>query len=74
MSASYGKTGFDYREILLLLYYPRVVKMYVTDNDKETEVILQYNMNYTFFDAYLEKVVNEEYGYNFFIELLFAVS
>ena len=32
----------------------------------ETEVILQYKMNYTFFDAYLEKVVNEEYGYNFY--------
>ena len=66
MSASYGKTGFDYREILLLLYCPKGVRMYVTDNDKETEVILQYNMNYTFFDAYLEKVVNEEYGYNFY--------
>ena len=37
--------------------------MYVTDNDSETEVILQYKMNYTFFDAYLEKVVNEESGY-----------
>ena len=66
MSASYGKTGFDYREILLLLYCPKGVKMYVTDNDKETEVILQYNMKYTFFDAYLEKVVNEQYGYNFY--------
>ena len=44
MSASYGKTGFDYREILLLLYCPKGVKMYVTDSDKETEVILQYNM------------------------------
>ena len=66
MSASYGKTGFDYREILLLLYCPPGVKMYVTENDKETEVILQYKMNYTFFDAYLEKVVNEEYGYNFY--------
>ncbi len=66
MSASYGKTGFDYREILLLLYCPKGVKMYVTDNDKETEVILQYKMNYTFFDAYIEKVFNEEYGYNFY--------
>lgn len=66
MSASYGKTGFDYREILLLLYCPEGVRMYVTDNDDETEVILQYKMNYTFFDAYLEKVVNEEYGYNFY--------
>ncbi len=66
MSANYGKTGFDYREILLLLYCPKGVKMYVTDNDKETEVILQYKMNYTFFDAYIEKVFNEEYGYNFY--------
>ena len=66
MSASYGKTGFDYREILLLLYCPKGVRMYVTDNDNETEVILQYGMHYIFFDAYLERVVNEEYGYNFY--------
>lgn len=66
MSASYGKTVFDYREILLLLYCPSGIKMYVTDNDKETEVILQYKMHYTFFDAYLEKVINEEYGFNFY--------
>ena len=56
MSASYGKNAFSDREILLLLYCPFGIRMYVTDNDAETEVIFKNNMKYIFFDSYLEKV------------------
>lgn len=64
MSASYGKSGLSDREILLLLYCPFGIKMYVPDNDAETEVIFIDNMKYIFFDAYLEKVDFEGLNYN----------
>ena len=59
ISASYGKNGFSDREILLLLYCPFGIRMYVTDNDAETEVIFQRNMKYVFIDSYLERVYDE---------------
>jgi len=55
MSASYGKSVFFGREILLLLYWPFGIRMYVTDNDEETEVILSNEMKYVCFDCYLEE-------------------
>ena len=63
MSASYGKNGFSDREILLLLYTPCGIRMYVTDNDAETEVIFQNGMNYYFIDAYLEKVTDNDISF-----------
>ena len=59
MSASYGKHGFIDREVLLLIYCPFGIRMYVTDNDAETEVIFQNGMEYTFFDAFLEKQIEK---------------
>lgn len=59
MSASYGKNGFFDREVLLLLYCPFGIRMYVTDNDAETEVIFEDGMRYYFVDAYLESVKDE---------------
>ena len=59
MSASYGKNGFFDREVLLLLYTTCGIRMYVTDNDKETEVIFEDGMRYIFFDSYIEKVIDE---------------
>ena len=56
MSASYEKNGFSDREVLLLLYTPCGIRMYVTDNDAETEVIFLNGMRYYFVDAYLEQV------------------
>ena len=61
MSASYEKNGFSDREVLLLLYTPCGIRMYVTDNDAETEVIFQNGMEYTFFDAFLEKQIEKGY-------------
>jgi len=60
MSASYGKSGFFDREVLLLLYTTCGIRMYVTDNDKETEVIFEDGMRYIFFDSYIEKVTFED--------------
>ena len=60
MSASYGKNGFFNREVMLLLYTPCGIRMYVTDNDAETEVIFEDGMRYYFVDAYLEKVTNDD--------------
>ena len=60
MSASYGKHGFGEREILLLLYCPFGIRMYVTDNDAETEVIFENGMTYVFFDVYLEKEIKDK--------------
>lgn len=55
MSASYGRNVFSGRKILLLLYCPFGIRMYVTDNDEETEVILSNEMKYVCFDCYLEE-------------------
>ena len=60
MSTSYGKNGFFDREVLLLLYCPFGIRMYVTENDAETEVIFENGMRYIFFDAYLERVKDED--------------
>ena len=59
MSASYGINGFSDREVLLLLYCTFGIRMYVTDNDVETEVIFQNGMRYIFFDSYLEKIIED---------------
>ena len=56
MPTSYGKNAFSNRENLLLFYCPFVIKMYITDNEAETEVIFKNNMKYMFFNSYLEKV------------------
>ena len=63
MSASYGKCGFFDRDVLLLLYTPCGIKMYVTDNDAETEVIFENGMRYYFIDAYLEKVTDNNISF-----------
>ena len=63
MSASYGKCGFFDREVLLLLYTPCGIRMYVTDNDAETEVIFENGMRYYFVDAYLEKVTDSNISF-----------
>ena len=63
MSASYGRNGFSDREILLLLYCPFGIRMYVTDNDAETEVIFQRNMKYVFIDSYLERVYEQNLSF-----------
>ena len=63
MSDSYGRNGFSDREILLLLYCPFGIRMYVTDNDAETEVIFQRNMKYVFVDSYLERVFDENLSF-----------
>ena len=59
ISASYGINGFSDREVLLLLYCTFGIRMYVTDNDAETEVIFQNGMRYIFFDSYLEKIIED---------------
>ena len=63
MSASYEKNGFSDREVLLLLYTPCGIRMYVTDNDAETEVIFLNGMRYYFVDAYLEQVTYCDINY-----------
>jgi len=63
MSASYGKSGFFDREVMLLLYTPCGINMYVTDNDAETEVIFKNGMKYYFVDAYLEKVTDNNISF-----------
>ena len=64
MSASYGKNGFFDREILLLLYTTCGIRMYVTDNDAETEIIFENGMRYIFIDSYVESVT--DYGITFY--------
>lgn len=66
MSASYGKCGFFDREVMLLLYTPCGIRMYVTDNDAETEVIFENGMRYYFVDAYLEKVTDSNNNISFY--------
>ena len=64
MSASYGKHGFIDREVLLLIYCPFGIRMYVTDNDAETEIIFENGMRYIFIDSYVESVT--DYGITFY--------
>lgn len=63
MSASYGRNGFSDREVLLLLYCPFGIRIYVTDNDSEIEVIFQRNMKYVFIDSYLERVYDQNLSF-----------